>query len=954
MVVTFPRSGWEANGGGAAVGLPSIAEEAPGESGDAEAPLGADGDEDAVKVVVRVRPPLARELQGFRPFQNAALPNPSKRVVTLSENLAALQNGGVENGLAYSSYRFGFDRVYGPESTQEEVYVESAQGAVQSVLQGYNASIIAYGQADGQGRPGWGPGAQQCQRGGSTGTGKTYTMEGAHEGPGRGIIPRAIEDVFAAIQVGAVGPPPWDHLPLAVLAAAPPARTGGAGPAERRDAAAPAHSPRARADVGMPASFPGAQGAAGEACKFLVRASYLQIYNEVISDLLKPDAVNLVVREDRRRGVHVEGLSEWVVRGPGEVYSLMARGAAARATGATKLNEISSRSHAIFILIVEKSTISGSTDGGTSTGTGTGIGAGLEAFHGLAPGMAGGGAAGAAGALALAGGAGGGGAPGARQSVKVGKLNLVDLAGSERVHVTGATGKRLEESKKINQSLSALGNVIAALTDPKGRDGRPHIPYRDSKLTRILEDSLGGNCRTTFMAMISPAVEAYAESLSTLKFANRAKCVRNLPKVNEDLDHRTLLRRYERELRKLRAELQQKSRDLVDKRLVLQIEEARRREQADKIAAITALERQSQEIMRHKQAMAALQSRIASMQSQLLIGGQKIEDTPQFRWGWPPGPGRGDARRLWTRWVEHLRGLLLKQRDIMIALTGRLNERDEQILGLQAEVEAYDAAQSRKLEDQLDRKTAELIALRKLAVAGGGLGDDAALQQWAPLGADAPQPWAPIGDAPPGSMPRAAAGPQQVVGWADDGSEMGASPAPGLPGAGSEAPSAAAAALQHQLEQLRVQHSREAAALAEGEARWRQAAEALQARLDELTAAAAGRGDAGAGALGAGGGGSSSDDEAAAPAGGAAEARAAALAREREALRTILDTKVGVLVEEVARSAAELPGAAAHPKLGKQLDYLGKLLRATVAAMAGPPPADAGGGRGGARPGRLQ
>ena len=87
------------------------------------------------------------------------------------------------------------------------------------------------------------------------------------------------------------------------------------------------------------------------------------------------------------------------------------------------------------------------------------------------------------------------------KQIKVGKLNLVDLAGSERVRVTGATGQLLEEAKKINQSLSCLGNVIAALTDSKGR---AHIPYRDSKLTRLLEDSLGGNCKTTMMAMISP------------------------------------------------------------------------------------------------------------------------------------------------------------------------------------------------------------------------------------------------------------------------------------------------------------------------------------------------------------------------------------------------------------------------------------------------------------------
>ena len=99
--------------------------------------------------------------------------------------------------------------------------------------------------------------------------------------------------------------------------------------------------------------------------------------------------------------------------------------------------------------------------------------------------------------------------------------------------MTGASGKRLEESKSINSSLSALGNVITALTAAKGRT---HIPYRDSKLTRILEDSLGGNCKTTMMAMISPANESFPESLSTLKFATRAKKIKNLARINEDVD----------------------------------------------------------------------------------------------------------------------------------------------------------------------------------------------------------------------------------------------------------------------------------------------------------------------------------------------------------------------------------------------------------------------------------
>jgi hypothetical protein len=130
------------------------------------------------------------------------------------------------------------------------------------------------------------------------------------------------------------------------------------------------------------------------------------------------------------------------------------------------------------------------------------------------------------------------------------------LAGSERLKVTGATGKRLEECKKINQSLSCLGNVICFLVEQKQST---HIPYRDSKLTRLLEDSLGGNCKTTMMAMISPAFIAYNESISTLKFANRAKNIKNTPKINEDIDSKGMIQRYELELKKLRGELVEKN-----------------------------------------------------------------------------------------------------------------------------------------------------------------------------------------------------------------------------------------------------------------------------------------------------------------------------------------------------------------------------------------------------------
>ena len=206
---------------------------------------------------------------------------------------------------------------------------------------------------------------------------------------------------------------------------------------------------------------------------------------------------------------------------------------------------------------------------------------------------------------------------------------MVDLAGSERVRVTGATGKRLEECKKINQSLSALGNVIAALTDHK--QNRNHIPYRDSKLTRLLEDSLGGNCKTTMMAMISPAYDSFNESLSTLKFATRAKKVKNEARINEDLDHRALLRKYELELKKLREELEERNRHVVDSEAVMRLEQQRRRAEEDKAVVVKELEVRSREMIVEKEEKKRLEEKIKVLNSQLLVGGKKIEDTPQFK-----------------------------------------------------------------------------------------------------------------------------------------------------------------------------------------------------------------------------------------------------------------------------------------------------------------------------------
>jgi hypothetical protein len=217
---------------------------------------------------------------------------------------------------------------------------------------------------------------------------------------------------------------------------------------------------------------------APESVKFLVRASYMEIYNEDIRDLLNPKANRLELKERADTGVYVKDLSSFVIKDVAEMNRLMDAGHKNRSVGATLMNERSSRSHSIFTITVEAS----------ETG------------------------------------------PDGQDHIRVGKLNLVDLAGSERQSKTGATGDRLKEATKINLSLSALGNVISALVDGKSS----HIPYRDSKLTRLLQDSLGGNSKTLMIATVSPASYNYEETLSTLRYANRAKNIKNKPKINED------------------------------------------------------------------------------------------------------------------------------------------------------------------------------------------------------------------------------------------------------------------------------------------------------------------------------------------------------------------------------------------------------------------------------------
>lgn len=276
---------------------------------------------------------------------------------------------------------------------------------------------------------------------GQTGTGKTHTMEGVREKPElRGIIPNSFAHVFGHI-----------------------------------------------------AKSTGAE------VKFLVRVSYLEIYQEDIRDLLGKEAgTTKELKERPDIGVYVKDLSTIVCHNCDDMERIMTHGNKGRSTGATLMNERSSRSHAIFTVTIECSDIG----------------------------------------------------PDKKQRLRAGKLHLVDLAGSERQTKTGAAGIRLKEATKINLSLSTLGNVISALVDGKST----HIPYRNSKLTRLLQDSLGGNSKTVMVANVGPADYNYDETISTLRYATRAKSIKNHASVNEDPKD-ALLRKFQKEIEDLKKQL---------------------------------------------------------------------------------------------------------------------------------------------------------------------------------------------------------------------------------------------------------------------------------------------------------------------------------------------------------------------------------------------------------------
>nr|CAD2208750.1 unnamed protein product [Meloidogyne enterolobii] len=236
---------------------------------------------------------------------------------------------------------------------------------------------------------------------------------------------------------------------------------------------------------------------------YTVRVSFVELYNEQIFDLLSrsenSQLESLRIFDDKEKGVSIIGAEEVIVLSLKEVYDLLRRGAEKRRTATTLMNMTSSRSHSVFTISV------------------------MIREPGLVDG---------------------------EELLRQGKLNLVDLAGSENIGRSGATDIRAREAGNINTSLLALGRVINALTM-----GSSHIPYRESKLTRILQDSLGGKTITTIIATISPASSNFEESVNTLDYAQRAKNIKNNPEVNLRITRKGLLKEYKDEIDRLRRDL---------------------------------------------------------------------------------------------------------------------------------------------------------------------------------------------------------------------------------------------------------------------------------------------------------------------------------------------------------------------------------------------------------------
>ncbi|PWY66084.1 kinesin family protein [Aspergillus heteromorphus CBS 117.55] len=422
----------------------------------------------AVKVAVRVRPPLKPTDPGYE-----LVPQRFQRSMVHVMNPTS-----VAIDVPQGRKLFVFDRVF-PETVDQDGIWEYLSESVSSFLQGYNVSILAYGQS---------------------GAGKSYTM--GTSGPSEqqtnsmGIIPRAAQLLFEQLE----GP-------------SKPNRNSGTG----------LRTP-SRYSVGSTSSF--GKGSADKTWQ--LKATYVEIYNEQLRDLLVPDSTpqgdrgTVTIREDTKGRIILTGLHQVNINSIEDLMGALSFGSSIRQTDSTAINAKSSRSHAVFSLnLVQRKSPNGViTPAPKDKRTSMDVMSGADA------------------------------------SVMVdSKLHFVDLAGSERLKNTGASGERAREGISINAGLAALGKVISQLSS---RQSGSHVSYRDSKLTRLLQDSLGGNAYTYMIACVNPAEFHLSETLNTVQYAQRARAIQSKPRiqqVTDESDKHAVIERLKAEVAFLRQQL---------------------------------------------------------------------------------------------------------------------------------------------------------------------------------------------------------------------------------------------------------------------------------------------------------------------------------------------------------------------------------------------------------------
>lgn len=432
-----------------------------------------DGGRTAVKVAVRVRPPLNPTDPGFdlipQRFQRAM-------VHTTSDTSIAIDS---QQGKKV----FVFDRVFGPEVGQDGIW-DYLSESINAFVQGYNVSLLAYGQS---------------------GAGKSYTMgtsgpSGQDDLDSMGVIPRAATELFEKLE-GSTSTRNSNRNSMSQLRAP------------------------ARYSMQAPAAKPADK-------TWQLKATYVEIYNENLRDLLLPDGVGqyersaVSIREDKKGNILLTGLRQVDINSAEDLMNALNFGSTIRQTDATAVNAKSSRSHAVFSLnLIQRKHKTPAVQGSEKR-----FSVPLEAMSG-----------------------------GDSWVTTDSKLHFVDLAGSERLKNTGAQGERAREGININAGLAALGKVISQLSS---RQPGSHVSYRDSRLTRLLQDSLGGNAITYMIACVTPAEFHLSETLNTVQYAQRARAIQSKPRIQqvEDGDKQAIIERLKAEVAFLREQIRSSER----------------------------------------------------------------------------------------------------------------------------------------------------------------------------------------------------------------------------------------------------------------------------------------------------------------------------------------------------------------------------------------------------------